>query len=187
MTTALFVGRFQPFHNGHLWVVKKILGECDKVIIGIGSSQCSNTLVNPFTFDERKEMILSCLKSEGIGEEKYEIIAIPDLNNYGKWVDHVIKTLEDNELSFNKVFTGSPITRKLFKDKNLWVEDLPRKDDTSASEVRLKILKGLEWKQLVPKATEDYLLKIEGIKRISDVVKKGSTEEKEKKCTKLEK
>ena len=52
---ALFIGRFQPFHNGHLKVVQEILKEFDEVIIGIGSSKYSGTLDNPFSGEERKK------------------------------------------------------------------------------------------------------------------------------------
>ena len=39
MSRALFIGRFQPFHNAHLADIKKILKENDEVLIAIGSSQ----------------------------------------------------------------------------------------------------------------------------------------------------
>ncbi len=51
--TALLIGRFQPFHNGHLEVVKTISKKCDRMIIGIGSAQLSHTFENPFTAGER--------------------------------------------------------------------------------------------------------------------------------------
>ncbi|EQD45121.1 nicotinamide-nucleotide adenylyltransferase, partial [mine drainage metagenome] len=50
---AFVVGRFQPFHNGHLHVIKEILSQYSSVIIGIGSAQYSHTMENPFTAGER--------------------------------------------------------------------------------------------------------------------------------------
>jgi len=52
---ALFIGRFQPFHSGHLDAIKQISEE--EIIIGIGSSQYSKTEENPYSFEERKKMI----------------------------------------------------------------------------------------------------------------------------------
>lgn len=46
--TALFVGRFQPFHLGHLKVIKDILKKNDFIVIAIGSSDEKNTDKNPF-------------------------------------------------------------------------------------------------------------------------------------------
>ena len=45
---ALYIGRFQPFHLGHLHIVKYILEVSKEVIIAIGSSG-SHTVHNPFT------------------------------------------------------------------------------------------------------------------------------------------
>src|SRR3989338_4597048 len=53
MKKALFIGRFQPFHLGHLSDVKLALKDFDEVIIAIGSSQESGTSDNPFSDDER--------------------------------------------------------------------------------------------------------------------------------------
>ncbi|MBP7820288.1 MAG: adenylyltransferase/cytidyltransferase family protein, partial [Candidatus Methanofastidiosum sp.] len=50
---ALYIGRFQPFHLGHLHVVKLILNSSKEIIIAIGSSQVSHTIQNPFTAGER--------------------------------------------------------------------------------------------------------------------------------------
>ena len=54
---ALLIGRFQPFHKGHLAVIKKILGEADELIIVVGSSQHRDVVENPFSAEERVEMI----------------------------------------------------------------------------------------------------------------------------------
>ncbi|MEM3596417.1 MAG: adenylyltransferase/cytidyltransferase family protein, partial [Candidatus Bathyarchaeia archaeon] len=54
---GLYVGRFQPFHLGHLEVVRSILNRADELIIAIGSSQYSHTRRNPFTAGERVTMI----------------------------------------------------------------------------------------------------------------------------------
>ncbi|HDH28034.1 MAG TPA: nicotinamide-nucleotide adenylyltransferase, partial [Euryarchaeota archaeon] len=50
---ALLIGRFQPFHKGHLAVIKKILSEADELIIVVGSSQHRGAVENPFSADER--------------------------------------------------------------------------------------------------------------------------------------
>ena len=54
---GLFLGRFQPFHLGHLDVIKQALKMVDELVIVIGSAQYSHTFENPFTDSEREEMI----------------------------------------------------------------------------------------------------------------------------------
>lgn len=58
---AVFVGRFQPFHNGHLEVLRNGLKIADQVIVLVGSYKAAPTTKNPWTFEERKQMIESCL------------------------------------------------------------------------------------------------------------------------------
>ena len=53
----VFIGRFQPFHTQHKHVIDIALQKANKVLILIGSSGKARTIRNPFTFDERKEMI----------------------------------------------------------------------------------------------------------------------------------
>ena len=61
---GLFVGRFNPFHKGHLKAVQDILEQEDEIIIAIGSTQQSHTVSDPFTAGERVLMIISssCFK-----------------------------------------------------------------------------------------------------------------------------
>ena len=53
---ALIVGRFQPFHKGHLFLIKKALTLADKVVIGIGSANIID-VNNPIDFETRKKII----------------------------------------------------------------------------------------------------------------------------------
>lgn len=144
---ALFIGRFQPFHNGHLKVVQKISKEYDEIIIGIGSSQYSDTIDNPFTAEERQEMINQTLKKVGI--KNYKIILIPDIHNPPKWVDHVLKIFKD----FDVVISNSELTNYLFSDKGFKVIKTPLydKDKFSGKEIRKRIRENKQWDNLVPK------------------------------------
>ncbi len=56
---AVIIGRFQPLHNSHVRLIKQALEIADKVLILVGSAYAARTPKNPFTFDERKNMIQS--------------------------------------------------------------------------------------------------------------------------------
>lgn len=62
----IFIGRFQPFHNGHLSIIQKTLNNpsCDNLIILIGSTNIARDIRNPFTFEERKELILLAISKD---------------------------------------------------------------------------------------------------------------------------
>jgi bifunctional NMN adenylyltransferase/nudix hydrolase len=54
---AVFIGRFEPFHNAHRRVVEKALSIADKVIVLIGSANKPRSTKDPFVYDERRVMI----------------------------------------------------------------------------------------------------------------------------------
>ncbi len=55
--TLVLIGRFQPFHNAHLEIVKRATALCNKLVIVVGSSRQPRTYKNPFSFEERSQMI----------------------------------------------------------------------------------------------------------------------------------
>ncbi|MBT4824750.1 nicotinamide-nucleotide adenylyltransferase [Candidatus Woesearchaeota archaeon] len=165
MTTALFIGRFQPFHNGHLAVIKQIIEKHSFVIIVIGSTQHENSVVNPFSVSERRRMIELTMASEKI--VNYKILEVPDINDYGQWVNHVKKHVSMANLKFDVVYTGSEITKRLFEeaeDKVEWVKE--RINCVSSTEIRFKITNKEDWQEMVPNPVFDYIKEINGEGRI---------------------
>lgn len=75
---AVYIGRFQPFHNQHLDVIKHALKEANKILILIGSSNRSRSTYNPFTFEEREQMILCTLLEQGYDRSRITIEALND-------------------------------------------------------------------------------------------------------------
>ena len=54
---GIYIGRFQPLHNGHINIIKKGLDECDIFIVIIGSiNKCDEK--NPFCYDDRMKSII---------------------------------------------------------------------------------------------------------------------------------
>ena len=91
---GLYIGRFQPFHKGHLSVVLEALDHCDKLIIAIGSAQESGTDKNPFAFELRKELIRHSLCDK---ESRCIIVGINDrteVKDDGGWGEYLIKEVE---------------------------------------------------------------------------------------------
>jgi nicotinamide-nucleotide adenylyltransferase len=162
MTQALFIGRFQPFHNGHLDVVKQILSENDKALIVIGSAELNHTFANPLTIEERTEIISKTLEAEGISKEKYELFPISDLNDCENWASYVDKQIPE----YQKIYTGSSIVKRCYSKKHDLIVPIQKNLEISASEVREGMAKDKNWESLVPKTVEKLLKKWDVIDRI---------------------
>ncbi len=54
---AVFIGRFQPFHNGHSRIIEAALQQADRVLVLVGGSHGALRPRNPWTFEQRKWMI----------------------------------------------------------------------------------------------------------------------------------
>lgn len=145
---ALFIGRFQPFHLGHLDALKQISE--NEIIIGIGSSQYSNMDDNPWDLEERKQMIIDALKNENLN---YTIIAIPDIHDEKNWVAHVKKIIPN----FDVVYTGNEWVKKLFEEKGYRVKHINIEIKISGTDLRKMIReKNEEWKNYVPITTYEF-------------------------------
>lgn len=59
---AVFIGRFQPFHRGHVSVMEHAAGFADSAVILVGSAFRASTPKNPLSFSERAEMIAQILR-----------------------------------------------------------------------------------------------------------------------------
>lgn len=61
---AVFIGRFQPLHKGHTAVIDKALSIAKHVIVLVGSANLGRTIRNPFSYDERYQMLDAVYSSE---------------------------------------------------------------------------------------------------------------------------
>jgi nicotinamide-nucleotide adenylyltransferase len=162
---AFIVGRFQPFHNGHLAIIREILKETESIIIGIGSAQYSHTLKDPFTAGERHIMISSTLESQGIYQ--FYLVPIEDVNSNPLWVAHV----ESLTPRFNRVFTNNPLVKRLFYEKGYSVNSMKliNRESWSGTRIRDKMLHGKDWKLDVPETVAQIIDEIDGVGRIRDL------------------
>ena len=159
---AIIIGRFQPYHRGHMNIVKDYSSKYNAVIIGIGSAQYSHTLENPFTAGERHLMISKSLEEEEI--HNYFLVPIEDIHRNAVWVAHV----ESVAPPFDVVVAHNPLTRILFDEKGYKVEIPPLYDREkySGSEIRKRMIEGEDWESLVPEAVVKVINEIDGVRRM---------------------
>ncbi|MCX6695360.1 MAG: nicotinamide-nucleotide adenylyltransferase [Candidatus Altiarchaeota archaeon] len=155
---ALVVGRFQPFHTGHLRMLEYVAKREGTLVIGVGSSNKSSTKENPFTVEERKEMI-----RKSVPFKNYVFAEIPDFGDNLKWVAWI----KDN-VEFDVAYTNSERERKIFENAGIAVKPIPffEREKYSAIEVRRRIASGLNWRELVSKGTLEVMEKTSGAERV---------------------
>lgn len=159
---VLFVGRFQPFHLGHLHMVKALVDEFDEVVLLLGSSQASHTPQNPFSLEERTRMIRESLQAEGV--EAVQIVPLRDVGDHAAWLGELLSLVP----SFVAMVSHDPLTRHLFHQAGFRVLDRPLLDREvlSGSEVRRRVREGDAWETLVPPAVREIIKEIDGDDRI---------------------
>lgn len=86
----VFIGRFQPFHRGHQAVIDAALKQAKEVIVVVGSSFAARNIRNPFTFQERKEMIEACYPDDGTMKQAHKRVKVVPVSDYpyddNKWI-----------------------------------------------------------------------------------------------------
>ncbi|RLG45858.1 MAG: nicotinamide-nucleotide adenylyltransferase [Thermoproteota archaeon] len=167
MIKGLYIGRFQPFHYGHLKAVEYCLSRVDFLIIGIGSSQFKDTVKNPFSIEERFVMVVLALKEADVDFGRLCITAIPDSRPGEKWSEIVRSRCP----SFEVVFTNDPWTRREIADLNVKIEPIPfyRREIYEATKIRMKILNDEEWESLIPASVVRFLNEINAVERLKAI------------------
>jgi len=162
---GFLIGRFQPFHLGHLEAVNFALSKVDQLYIGIGSSNKSNELRNPFTADERNQMIKSSL--DEIIMQRVSLYNIPDVDDHSKWTESIDKIIPKYDI----VFSNDDFTHRLYEEntKKIISVALKSREDLSGTNIRRLIQNDGNWKDLVPNGTKNILLKIDAKNRLKDL------------------
>jgi len=166
---GLYVGRFQPFHLGHLSAIKEVLKEVEELVIVIGSAQYSHNFNNPFTAGERLVMVRTALEECGVDSKRVWIVPVPDVHLHMMWVSSV----EGYTPHFEILYSNEPLTRRLFMESGYKVKPIRffERKEYSSTEIREKMVKGQNWEKLVPKSVATFIKKIDGLNRLKDLTK----------------
>lgn len=144
---GLVIGRFQPFHKGHEYLFKKAFEHCEKVIIGIGSSNRRNKN-NPWSAKERRLMLKKFIDENNYHDRVTKILNLDDNPDDDVWFKNLYKktgtfdvTLGNNEWNneiikrhgIDAIYTGifnreeleGFKIRKLIREKKPWKNRVP--------------------------------------------------------------
>lgn len=145
---GLLVGRFQPFHKGHLQLIKKSFNYINTMIIGVGSVGKVDA-DNFLSFKERKAMLKMVIKKEGWDDKVNKIVPLKDFNNDKLWLEHSLEVcgkidvvIGNNEWT-NGIFErgGYPVLRLGYYKRYLY----------EGVKIRKLMQEGGDWENRLPK------------------------------------
>lgn len=167
---ALVVGRFQPFHAGHLSLVEQAASSYDEVIVAVASAQNNHLPRDPFTAGERIEMVRRALADAGPADALARCIVLPvsDRPDNAAWAAHLRSALPP----FGAVLTGNAYVAMLLSGAGVKV-DRPRmveRERYVGSGIREMMARGdRTWESLVPRAVASYVNEIGGPERVRTI------------------
>ena len=162
---GLLIGRFQPFHLGHLDAVLFGLSRAENLFICIGSSNKSNERRNPFSAEGRREMIISSI--EPSMADRLKIFDIPDVGDHEKWTFEIDKIVPKYDI----IFTNDEFTKTLFEKREMNVVPVVLKDrgKFSGTNIRELIADDKNWQDLVPQGTRKVLDNLNAKERLKNL------------------
>lgn len=117
MKNGIFIGRFQPVHQGHVHAIGLAATQVDKLYILVGSANQCRSIRNPWTFQERSQMLRKKLHSARI--TNYEIIPLNDYRySNTQWMSDVRATADQYNM-------GTPILFGHLKEGNDYLKWFP--------------------------------------------------------------
>jgi nicotinamide-nucleotide adenylyltransferase len=169
---GFYIGRFQPYHEGHHHMVAEIAEEVDELVLGIGSAGDSHTERNPFTAGERIMMVTKALVDVDIVTYA---VPIEDLDRNSVWVSHVQSMCP----TFDVAYSNNPLVIQLFHEAGVEVRRSPmfRREVLEGTDIREKMIADDGWRKLVPDEVVGVVEEIDGIERIQRVAASDSNGE----------
>jgi len=174
----VFIGRFQPFHNGHKAVVEAALEKAKEVIVVVGSSFASRNVRNPFTFQERKDMIKAVFPSDRV-----KVVPVSDYPyDDNKWIA-AIQNVVHGAINWS----ADPVKIGLIGHKKdhtsyylnifpTWgAVDVPNVDGINATDIRKALFEGeltdvYDWRSFIPKEVKSVIKPIVNLTKDFEVL-----------------
>lgn len=161
---AMMVGRFQPLHVGHIRLIDRMLVECERITIVIGSSQEFSTQKNPFRFRERKEMINNYYRAPEL-KKRIKIVGQIDTNDFHGWAHTVLDTVADayeEVVPVEALYCGLPYDSQWYTPDIKQIELVSRTDPAhpyvSGTLVREQCMfQDERWRDFVPQVNHGFM------------------------------
>lgn len=165
---GLMIGRFQPFHRGHLSLANEILSECEELVVAIGSPEANLSFSDPFTSGERITMIHEALKNDGLSMSRCYILPVPNSANNYVWFSQMKSMLP----KVTTVYSGNEYVRLLLpKDIRFKSPTFVKNRIFNGTRIRKLMACNGRWENLVPSPVALLLREVDGVSRLSKLAR----------------
>ena len=117
---SLVIGRFQPLHYGHLYLMKWATKLAGNFTIGIGSANIVNQ-DNPFSIQERTTMLLKALSQEGLIGKLCNIVPLWDFEDDTLWIEQTLNRVGKTDV----VLGNNPWVNSVFQNHGIPAIEIP--------------------------------------------------------------
>ncbi len=137
------------------------------MIVAVGNAESKNTKRNPFSGDERVEMMKSYLRERHVKVK--DVVAVEDGKSWASCIDNLFEKCA----KFDVLFTNHKTIARLVGNR-VKVVGFEREGGISSTMIRDSIAKGEEWENLTGKSVVSLIRRLDGIARIKRAY--GTTE-----------
>ena len=175
--TLVLIGRFQPLHNAHLEIIKRATALTDQLVIIAGSAKQPRTYKNPFTFDERRQMILAA--SAGLSMRVYVEPNIDTIYNDQAWAVRVQGIVSKYAI----LGTKTAVIGHKKDDSSFYLDMFPQWDFVNVEEIEPLSAVNIrdlyfKWdfnsnfiKNVVPETTYDFLMNFRRTEEFAQIIR----------------
>ncbi len=153
-SVGLIVGRFQPFHLGHLYLLKEALTYAETIVVAIGSIE-KHDAQNPLSFEVREHLLRQVLKKEGLEQRVRQIVPIQDYPSDEQWVRELEKVVGP----FQAVYGNNDWTNRVLQDAGYDAVVIPdvQRDQYQGTVIRQAAKRAEKWQESVPSYLVDEI------------------------------
>jgi bifunctional NMN adenylyltransferase/nudix hydrolase len=175
--TLVFIGRFQPLHNAHLEIIKRCAALADQLVVIAGSARQPRTYKNPFTFEERKRMILAA--TAGLDMQVYVEPNIDTIYNDQAWAVRI----QGIHSKYQTLGTKTAIIGHKKDNSSFYLDMFPQWDYINVDEIEplsAVDIRDLYFKEsvnynflkgVIPQTTYDFLLDFAHTEEYRQIIK----------------
>jgi bifunctional NMN adenylyltransferase/nudix hydrolase len=166
-STAVVIGRFQPFHHGHLALLRAALAQAERVVVVLGSAHQARSPRHPFSWGERAEMLRLALEEPE--RARIDFLPLRDLYDETRWVQAVRAGVRQLSGSDEALLIGhfKDATSSYLRQFSPWqLHSLPRQHAVDATDLRAALLEATpedldavlaSWVDQVPASTRAFV------------------------------